>query len=149
MPKICDFTQGMLYSLTEKIQDVYPTEVLKGSSWHWPCSQFHLYLGGLSTTISRRTDAAHFEWPITDDKGQVRDVVKIKEQTLAADHPSRLASQHVLATMFWHLGQHAAALHLMENVVEELRKLLDEDHPNRKKSEAWLRYIQDSMSPRP
>lgn len=64
MPEICDFTQGLLYSLTEKIQDVYPMEV---------GSQFHLYLGGLSTTISRRTDIAHFKWPITDDKGQVRE----------------------------------------------------------------------------
>ena len=72
-------------------------------------------------------------------------VVKIREQTLAEDHPSRLASQQALATMFWDLGRRNASLQIMKHVVEIQRQVLDKHHPDRKNSEAWLEYFEDEM----
>ena len=72
-------------------------------------------------------------------------VVKIEEQTLAEDHPSRLASQHNLATIFWSLDRRITSLQMMKHVVEIQGQLLDEHHPNRKASEAWLEYFEREM----
>ncbi len=45
-------------------------------------------------------------------------VVKIEEQTLAEDHPSRLASQQVLAGVYRANGQVKEAVSLLEQVVK-------------------------------
>ena len=65
-------------------------------------------------------------------------VVQIREQTLAEDHPDRLASKNNLATMYWDLGRRSAGLQMMKHVVEIRRQVLDEHHPAREGSEAWL-----------
>lgn len=69
-------------------------------------------------------------------------VVKIYKQTLAEDHPVRLASQQVLATMYWDLGRRNAALQMMRLVVEICRQVLDERHRNRMNSESWLKQFE-------
>ncbi|KAL8847183.1 MAG: hypothetical protein Q9221_007768 [Calogaya cf. arnoldii] len=71
----------------------------------------------------------------------LEEVVKIREQILAQDHPSRLASQHELATIYWDLNRHNNAVHMMKHVVGIRSKVLDEQHPDRKNSEAWLKPI--------
>jgi hypothetical protein len=68
--------------------------------------------------------------------GQVRE---IQEQTLAEDHPDRLASQHELATIYWEIDRQIAALQMMEHVVEIQQQVLDEHHPDRMNSEYWLK----------
>jgi hypothetical protein len=65
-------------------------------------------------------------------------VVKIQEQTLAEDHPSRLASQQVLATMYWDLGRRNAALQITKQVIEIRRQVLNRYHLARTGSGAWL-----------
>jgi len=45
-------------------------------------------------------------------------VVKIQEQTLAKDDPSRLASQHVLAMSYRANGQVSEAVSLQEQVIK-------------------------------
>ena len=44
-------------------------------------------------------------------------VVKIREQSLAGDHPDRLASQHALAGVYEANGQVKGAVALLERVV--------------------------------
>ncbi|OBT39283.1 hypothetical protein VE00_10598 [Pseudogymnoascus sp. WSF 3629] len=58
-------------------------------------------------------------------------VVKIKEATLAEDHPSRLASQHELAIAYQANGQVKEAVELLEQVVKIEEATLAEDHPSR------------------
>ena len=53
-------------------------------------------------------------------------VVKIHKQTLAEDHPSRLASQHVLATIYWDLDRYSDAVQMMKHVVGIRSQVLDE-----------------------
>jgi hypothetical protein len=72
-------------------------------------------------------------------------VVKIREQTLAEDHPDRLVSQHTLATMYWDLGRRKVALDMMKHVVEIHRQVLDKYHPARTGSEAWLKHFEREM----
>ncbi|OQV01785.1 hypothetical protein CLAIMM_07079 [Cladophialophora immunda] len=48
--------------------------------------------------------------------------------------------------MFWHLERQMVALQLMQHVVEVRRKVLDERHPDRESSEAWLAYFQDKAT---
>lgn len=74
MPKFCDFTQGILYPLAEKIQDVCPPRrITQGSSWDGLCSLFHIYLGGLQLRFLRERALAHFGRPEADGKCQVRE----------------------------------------------------------------------------
>ncbi|KAL8724130.1 MAG: hypothetical protein Q9166_008117 [cf. Caloplaca sp. 2 TL-2023] len=75
----------------------------------------------------------------------LEEVVKIREQTLAEDHPSRLASQHELATIYWDLNRHNNAVHMMKHVVGIRSQVLDEQHPDRKNSEAWLEYFRNEL----
>jgi hypothetical protein len=72
-------------------------------------------------------------------------VVKISEQTLAEDHPSRLTSQQVLATMYWDLGRRNTAIQMTKHVVEIRRQVLDEHHPARTGSEAWLEHFEENL----
>lgn len=65
-------------------------------------------------------------------------VVRIKESTLAETHPSRLASQHNLATAYYEDGQTQEAIALMRHVVETGKITLPEDHPFRSALESWL-----------
>jgi hypothetical protein len=65
-------------------------------------------------------------------------VVKIKEQTLAEDHPSRLASQHALAGAYQANGQVKEAVSLLEQVVKIEEQTLAEDHPDRLASQQVL-----------
>jgi hypothetical protein len=58
-------------------------------------------------------------------------VVKIEEQTLAENHPDRLASQHELARAYFVSNRVDKAIALMEDVVEVKQKALSEDHPSR------------------
>jgi tetratricopeptide (TPR) repeat protein len=71
----------------------------------------------------------------------LEEVVKIREQRLTEDHPSRLASQQVLATIYWELGDHKPALQMMKHVVAIERQVLDDGHPDLRDSEDWLEYI--------
>ncbi|OQV11358.1 NB-ARC domain-containing protein, partial [Cladophialophora immunda] len=77
--------------------------------------------------------------------GKVRDavelleeVVRIQEQTLAEDHPSRLASQHTLAIAYQANGQVKDAVELLEEVVRIKGQTLAEDHPDRLASQHEL-----------
>jgi Tfp pilus assembly protein PilF len=59
------------------------------------------------------------------------------EETLAADHPSRLASQHALAIAYQADGQVKKAVELLETVVKA-RETLAADHPDRLASQHEL-----------
>ncbi len=65
-------------------------------------------------------------------------IVKIRETTLDEDHPSRLASQHVLAVSYQENGQTRQAVQLLEKVVNIEKTTLDEDHPSRQASQHVL-----------
>ncbi|KEF57529.1 uncharacterized protein A1O9_05446 [Exophiala aquamarina CBS 119918] len=47
--------------------------------------------------------------------------------------------------MLWDLGQKAAAVQLMDHVVEVRKKSLDQDRPHRQSSETWLEYFHRDM----
>ena len=68
-------------------------------------------------------------------------VVKIREQTLAEDHPDRLASQHELAGAYEANGQVKEAVSLLEQVVKIEEQTLAEDHPSRLASQNVLATI--------
>jgi Tetratricopeptide repeat len=72
-------------------------------------------------------------------------VVKIKKQILAEDHPDRLSSQYVLATIYWDLDRYSDAVQMMKHVVRIRRQALDEQHTDQKASEAWLEYFEDEL----
>ena len=57
-------------------------------------------------------------------------VVKIGEQTLAEDHPDRLASQHALARAYRANRQVREAVSLLEQVVKIQEQTLAEGHPS-------------------
>jgi len=57
---------------------------------------------------------------------------------LAEDHPSRLASQHELASAYQDNGQVKDAVRLLEHVVAIKERVLAEDHPSRLASQAVL-----------
>jgi Tetratricopeptide repeat len=63
-------------------------------------------------------------------------LLRIREQSLAEDHPDRLASQHNLAVFYWESGSHETALDTMARVVEIHKQVLEEDQPSRQSSEA-------------
>jgi tetratricopeptide (TPR) repeat protein len=73
-------------------------------------------------------------------------VVAIQAQTLAEDHPSRLASQHALAIAYEANGQVKEAVALLEQVVAIKAKTLAEDHPSRLASQQWLEYILEAAN---
>ncbi|KAL8721873.1 MAG: hypothetical protein Q9181_007615 [Wetmoreana brouardii] len=58
-------------------------------------------------------------------------LVQIREQKLAEDHPQRLASQHQLAGAYRANGQVKEAVLLLEQVVQIREQKLAEDHPSR------------------
>jgi hypothetical protein len=64
--------------------------------------------------------------------------VAIEERVLAEDHPSRLASQHALASVYQANGQVKDAVRLLEHVVEIHKRVLAEDHPDRLTSQHSL-----------
>ncbi|KAM3088918.1 hypothetical protein ACMFMG_000539 [Clarireedia jacksonii] len=65
-------------------------------------------------------------------------IVKIRETTLAEDHPHRLASQHELAIAYQANGQVKEAVILLEQVVKIEETTLVEDHPSRLASQHVL-----------
>ncbi|KAL9117774.1 MAG: hypothetical protein Q9187_005686 [Circinaria calcarea] len=69
----------------------------------------------------------------------LKQVVKI-EETLAVDHPDRLASQHALARAYKSNGQVKEAVELLEQVVKITEVTLAIDHPDRVASEKTLAY---------
>jgi tetratricopeptide (TPR) repeat protein len=77
-------------------------------------------------------------------EGRVREAVRwLKEscrgrETLAEEHPSRLASQHALATAYEADGQVQKAVELLEHIVGIEEKVLAEDHPDRLASQHEL-----------
>jgi tetratricopeptide (TPR) repeat protein len=80
-----------------------------------------------------------------DNAGQVKEavllleqIVTIKEQTLAEDHPNRLASQHELAGAYQANGEVKEAVSLLEQVVQIQEQTLTEDHPDRLTSQHEL-----------
>ena len=68
----------------------------------------------------------------------LRRVVKIEEQTLEENHPSRLVSQHNLAVYLWKLGERQVAHDMMARVAGIGKIVLDETHPDRQSSELRL-----------
>ncbi|KAG7423139.1 Nephrocystin-3 [Fusarium oxysporum f. sp. raphani] len=65
-------------------------------------------------------------------------VVAIRETMLAENHPSRLASQHVLAGAYQSNGRIKEAVKLLEHVVTVQETTLAENHPNRLASQHEL-----------
>ncbi|KAK5094369.1 hypothetical protein LTS08_008650 [Lithohypha guttulata] len=65
-------------------------------------------------------------------------VVEIRKQTLSADHPLRLASQHALAGAYQANGQVREAITLLEEVVEIEKQTLSADHSLRLASQHAL-----------
>ena len=65
-------------------------------------------------------------------------IMKIKEQSLAEDHPDRLTSQHELARAYRANGQVKEAVTLLEQVVKIREQSLAEDHPDRLASQHEL-----------
>ncbi|KKF92393.1 Nephrocystin-3 [Ceratocystis platani] len=87
--------------------------------------------------------------------GNIRDAVRMlehvvmkEEKALAADHPSRLASQQVLATAYLDDGQTKKAVSMLEHVVETKEKALAADHPSRLTSQQELAraYLDDGQT---
>ncbi|KAJ5645897.1 hypothetical protein N7490_002269 [Penicillium lividum] len=74
----------------------------------------------------------------------LQSVAAIREKTLAEDHPSRLASQHVLASAYKSNGQVKEAIALLKHVVAIWEKTLAEDHPNRLASQHELAAAYES-----
>ena len=77
--------------------------------------------------------------------GKIKEAVKVQERigcleerTLAEDHPSRLASQHVLAGAYIANGQVKEAVQLLEHEVKIWERTLAEDHPSRLASQHEL-----------
>jgi tetratricopeptide (TPR) repeat protein len=68
----------------------------------------------------------------------LQEVMKIREQSLAEDHPSRLASQHTLAGAYQANGQVKEAVILLKEVVRIREQSLVEDHPSRLASQHAL-----------
>ncbi|KAF1966824.1 hypothetical protein BU23DRAFT_369627, partial [Bimuria novae-zelandiae CBS 107.79] len=66
-------------------------------------------------------------------------VVKVKEITLAENHPNRLASQNGLAIAYRANGQVKEAVELLEHVVQVIQEVYNPDHPSRLVSESVLR----------
>jgi tetratricopeptide (TPR) repeat protein len=65
-------------------------------------------------------------------------IVKILEQTLAENHPNRLASQHELARAYLANGQAKEAVQLLEYVIKTEEPTLAENHPDRLASQHVL-----------
>jgi hypothetical protein len=65
-------------------------------------------------------------------------IVKIRETSMAEDHPRRLSSQHVLAGAYLSNGQVQQAVKLLEQVVKIRETTLAEDHPARLASQHEL-----------
>jgi tetratricopeptide (TPR) repeat protein len=79
------------------------------------------------------------------DHGKVKEaiplmeqLVKIREQSLAEDHPDRLTSQHALAIAYRANGQVKEAVALLEKVVKIQEQSLAEDHPDQLASQHEL-----------
>lgn len=68
-------------------------------------------------------------------------VVKIKETTLAEDHPNQLASQHALALAYQANKQVKEAVALLKQVVKIREITLAEDHPDQLVSERAISYF--------
>ena len=75
---------------------------------------------------------------VKDSVSLLEQVVKIRGQTLAEDHPSRLASQHALAGAYRANKQVKEAVSLLEQVVKIQEQTLAEDHPSRLASQHAL-----------
>jgi tetratricopeptide (TPR) repeat protein len=71
----------------------------------------------------------------------LKQVVKIREQTLAEDHPDRLVSQHELAGLYRTNGQIKEAMSLLKQVVKIQQRTQAEDHPNRLASQHTLAMV--------
>ena len=72
-------------------------------------------------------------------------VIAIHKTVLAEDHPSRLASQHQLAMVYWVDGRLTDAVQLLEHVTSIERKVLAEGHPSRLVSEHALSRLCQEM----
>lgn len=67
-------------------------------------------------------------------------MVRVQER-LAEDHPSRVASQHALASAYQANGQIAQAVELLKHVVAIKQRMLRVDDPSRIASENNLAYF--------
>ncbi|KJZ69480.1 hypothetical protein HIM_11122 [Hirsutella minnesotensis 3608] len=65
-------------------------------------------------------------------------VVAVRERTLSEEHPSRLASQHVLASAYEANGQVKEAVEMLGHVVAVHGRTLSEEHPDRLASQHEL-----------
>ncbi|RKK71200.1 hypothetical protein BFJ71_g17604, partial [Fusarium oxysporum] len=73
----------------------------------------------------------HADGRATEAVELLEHVVTVEGTTLAEDHPSRLASQHVLAMAYQANGQIKEAVKLLEHVVALQETTLAENHPDR------------------
>jgi tetratricopeptide (TPR) repeat protein len=116
-------------------------------------SRLFSLMNGLFSKLSLNSGTACKEWvSLYDlagrnlyDYGRVKEavslleeVVKIQEQTLAAEHPHRLASQHELAAAYQANGQVKEAVSLLEEVVKIEEQILAAEHPHRLASQHEL-----------
>jgi Tetratricopeptide repeat len=92
----------------------------------------------------------HDHGKIKEAVALLEEVVKIKEQSLAEDHPSRLASQRALAGAYKTNGQVKEAVALLEEVMKIQEQSLAEDHPSRLASQHnWAIYMWELGSQSP
>ncbi|KAK5011779.1 hypothetical protein LTR28_003979 [Elasticomyces elasticus] len=65
-------------------------------------------------------------------------VVRVRGEKLAEDHPARLSSQHALAAAYRYNNQVDKAVELLKQVVKIQEEKLAEDHPNQLESQHTL-----------
>ena len=68
-------------------------------------------------------------------------VVAVEKKTLAEEHPSCLASQHALASVYQANGQIKQAVELLEHVVTVGKRILAEEYPSQLASQHVLASI--------
>jgi lipopolysaccharide biosynthesis regulator YciM len=81
------------------------------------------------------------------DNGEFEKAVKLREhvvqqwvRSVPKYHPDRLAAEHELAVLYSKSGRVDEAIKIFEGIVDTESRTLS-DHPERLKSEGWLRYL--------
>ncbi|EGE09000.1 TPR repeat protein [Trichophyton equinum CBS 127.97] len=98
--------------------------------------------------LAERTLNELFQKLNLDQAVQLREhVVKVRETTLAKDHPNRLASQHALAGAYEADGRIKEAVQLLKHVVKVKETTLAEGYPSRLASQQVLTsaYVEDGQ----
>jgi tetratricopeptide (TPR) repeat protein len=116
-------------------------------------SRLFSLMNGLFSKLSLNSGTARKEWVslynlagrnlhnygrVKEAVSLLEEVVKIQEQTLAAEHPDRLTSQHELAGAYQANGQVKEAVSLLEEVVKIREQIQAAEHPDRLASQHEL-----------